>query len=80
MLTPVLPPKLIRLGDRALDPSRGIQAHRRRGGQVEALRLAQDRDPDDVIDSREDLVGKAMGLVAQDPGEASGQQPLIARR
>ena len=61
---------------RVLDPSRGIQAHRRSSGKVEALRATEDRDPDDVVDSREDLVRQAMGLVAQDPGDASGEQPL----
>ena len=55
---------------------RRVQAHGRGGGQVEALGPAEDRDPDDVVHGRKHLVGQAVRLVAEHPGDPPRQQAL----
>ena len=57
--------------------ARGVEADGGRGGQVEALGAAVDRDPDPVVGQRGELVGQAPGLVAEQPG---GRARRAARR
>ena len=62
------------------DPSRRVQAHRRGGGQVEALRAAEDRDPDDVVHGREHLVRAGRAPRCRTPRRSARQAGPRARR
>src|SRR3546814_634771 len=59
--------------------SRGIEADRGRGGEVETLRLAVDRDRDAVVGECGQLGRKAPGLVAEQPRRRSGEQTVVGR-
>src|SRR3546814_13892507 len=59
--------------------SRGIEADRGRGGEVETLRLAVDRDRDAVVGECGPLGRKAPGLVAEQPRRRSGEQTVVGR-
>ena len=59
----------------------GVEAHRRRGGQVQALGPAQDRDRDPVVGERGELGGQPPGLVAEQPGDlAASRSPARTGR
>ena len=57
----------------------GVEAHRRGGGEVEALGAAEDRDRDPVVGQRRELVGQAPRLVAEQPGDLLVEQPGALR-
>ena len=62
---------------RALGPGRGVEADGGRGGEVEALGAAVDRDPHPVVGQRGDLGGQPPGLVAEQPGGRAGEQAVV---
>src|SRR5918995_2384271 len=55
------------LGTPAMCPGRGVEADGGRGREIQALRPAVDRDPDDVVGRSTDRLGYALGLVAEQP-------------
>ncbi len=62
-----------------MGPHRGVEAHRRRRREVEALGAPADRDADAGVGGGREVVGDAVRLAAQDPGGGAGEQVVGGR-